>query len=148
MTNDKLIIREFQPNDIESLADLTTELGYATSIEQMTKRLETISQLDNYWTFVASFDSKIVGYIGINKNYLWEQDGHYLRIQALVVKKQFRRIGIGQKLIDTVEKLAKQTNTKLILINCGNRDERHSAHQFYSKMGFEPKSTGYIKKIE
>lgn len=148
MTKNDILIREFQLNDIASLADLTIVLGYNTTIEQMMKRMETIVQLDNYWTFVAVLDNNIVGYIGLNKNYFWEQDGHFIRIQALVVSKEYRRLSIGQKLIEAAEKLAKQINAKLIVLNCGNRDERKSAHQFYPKVGFEPKSTGYIKSIE
>ena len=143
-----IIIRDFYIEDISSMTELTNTLGYDTTIEQMTTRMETILQLDNYWTFVALLDRKIVGYIGLNKSYFWEQDGHYIRIQALVVNEEYRRIGVGQKLIKHAEKLALQINAKLLVLNCGNRDERDSAHKFYPKIGFEPKSTGYIKRIK
>jgi GNAT superfamily N-acetyltransferase len=148
MTVQSIIIREFQPKDITYLTELTNELGYDTTEEQMTERMNTIMKLDNYWTFVAVIDKKVVGYMGLNKNYFWEQDGHYLRVQALVVSNNFRRLGVGQKLINSTEQLARQTNTKFILLNCGNRDERQSAHQFYLKLGFEAKSTGYIKRLK
>lgn len=85
--------------------------------------------------------------IGLNKNYFWEQDGFYIRIQALVVGKTHRRLGIAQKLVEAVEKLAKEMGASAILLNCGNREEREAAHRFYPKIGFEAKSTGYIKKI-
>ena len=143
-----ILVRNFQLKDISSLTVLTNELGYATTEEQMTLRMKTIMHLDSYWTFVALINEKVVGYIGLNKNYLWEQDGHYLRIQALVVKHEFRQLGVGQKLIDKAEELARQTNTKSILLNCGKREERKMAHKFYSKVGFEPKSIGYIKKLK
>ena len=143
-----IIIRDFYIEDISSMTELTNTLGYDTTIEQMTTRMETILQLDNYWTFVALLDRKIVGYIGLNKSYFWEQDGYYIRIQALVVNEEYRRIGVGQKLIKHAEKLALQINAKLLVLNCGNRNERDSAHKFYPKIGFEPKSTGYIKRIK
>lgn len=110
--------------------------------------METILQLDHYWTFVAVVDEKVVGYIGLTKNYFWEQDGHFIRIQALVVDKELRRFGIGQKLIEAAETIARQINAKIIVLNCGNRDERQSAHQFYPRMGFQPKSTGYVKRLD
>lgn len=147
MKANDMLIREFQTEDIPAITELTITLGYDTTIEQMTTRMKTIAQLDNYWTFVAVLDETIVGYIGLNKNYFWEQDGHFIRTQALVVNKDHRRFGIGQKLIEQAEKLARQINANLIVLNCGNRDERQSAHQFYPKMGFEAKSTGYFKKI-
>ncbi len=147
--NDKnILVRNFHLNDTSSLTELTNELGYDTTVEQMNLRMKTIMQLENYWTFVALINEKVVGYIGLNKNYFWEKDGHYLKIQALVVNHQFRQLGVGQKLIDKAEELAIQTNSKSILLNCGNRDERKMAHKFYIKVGFEPKSTGYIKKLK
>ncbi|WP_316786894.1 GNAT family N-acetyltransferase [Pedobacter frigiditerrae] len=148
MKENNISIREFQIEDIPSITDLTLTLGYETTIEQMTTRMKTIAQLDNYWTFVAVLEETIVGYIGLNKNYFWEQDGHFIRIQALVVSKEHRRFGIGQKLIEQAEKLSNQINASLIVLNCGNKDERKSAHQFYPRMGFEAKSTGYAKKIK
>jgi GNAT superfamily N-acetyltransferase len=147
VTINNIFIRDFQLNDIACLTDLTITLGYDTTIEQMTTRMETILRLDNYWTFVAILDKNIVGYIGLNKNYFWEQDGHFIRIQALVVNKEYRRFGVGEKLINYTEKFARQIKANLIVLNCGNRDERKSAHQFYPKMGFEAKSTGYIKRL-
>ena len=147
MNANNISIREFQIEDIPSITDLTITLGYETTIEQMTTRMKTIAQLDNYWTFVAVLGQAVVGYIGLNKNYFWEQDGHFIRIQALVVSKEHRRFGIGQKLIEQAEKHASKINASLIVLNCGNKDERQSAHQFYPSMGFEAKSTGYFKKI-
>ena len=114
----------------------------------MTKRMETVNQLRNYWTYVAVIDKNVIGYMGLNKNYFWEQDGSYIRIQALVVDEKYRRLGVGQKLTEFAEKLARRLNIKAIILNCGNREERQAAHQFYSKMGFVPKSTGYIKRLD
>lgn len=148
MTQDNILIRDFQITDVNSLTDLTGELGYATTVEQMTTRMERILQLENYRTFVAVFDNIIVVYIGLNKNYFWEQDGCFVRIQALVVHTDYRRLGVGQKLIDAAENFARETDAKLIVLNCGNREERGAAHKFYPEMGFEPRSTGYVKRLD
>lgn len=147
MSEIDIVIRDFTLNDVAFLADLTNTLGYNTTVEQMKNRMETIINLDNYWTFVSVSKGKVIGYIGLNKNHMWEQDGCYLRIQALVVDKEYRRFGVGEQLIHAAEKLARQVNVKIILLNCGNRKERESAHKFYPKMGFQPKSTGYIKRL-
>ncbi len=146
-TEEKVFIREFQNDDIVSLTELTNQLGYETSIEQMTVRMERILSLDTYWTFVAVVNGQVAGYIGLNKNYFWEQDGCFIRIQVLVISKEYRRMGIGEKLIDAAERKAKEVDAKLIILNSGNKPEREAAHQFYPQMGFEAKSTGYIKNI-
>ncbi len=147
MTEETVSIRAFQKEDLPALTELTNQLGYETSIEEMSARMKQIQSLDNYWTFVAVVDQQVAGYIGLNKNYFWEQDGCFIRIQALVTNKEFRRLGIGQKLIEAVEKLGKEVGAKLMTLNCGNKPERESAHKFYPLMGFEAKSTGYIKNI-
>lgn len=147
MTETSITIRNFEPADLSSLTGLTNELGYVTTVEQMKARMETILLLPDHWTFVAVVGDKVIGYTGVSKNYFWEQDGCFIRIQALVVSQQHRRLGVAQKLIDAVEALARQVNARLIVLNCGNREERRQAHQFYPKMGFEPKSTGYVKRL-
>ena len=148
MYETSILIREFTLSDIPFLTELTNELGYDTTVKEMTARMNAIITLDNYWTLVAVTDDNVIGYIGLTKNYFWEQDGHYIRVQALVVSSKYRQLGVGQKLINSAEQLARQMNSKVILLNCGNRDERQSAHKFYPKVGFEPKSTGYIKRLK
>lgn len=142
-----VLIRDFQQADLLSLTSLTNELGYPTTIEQMTSRMETISRLNNCWTFVAVVKGCVAGYVGLIKNHFWEKDGHFLRIQALVVSKDYRKIGVGRELLLAVERLAKQTETEVIVLNCATRAERQSAHQFYPKIGFQASSIGYMKNI-
>lgn len=148
MTGATISIRDFQPGDMAGITALTNELGYPTTLEQMTARMNTLATQDNYRTFVAVINNQVAGYTGLCKNYFWEQDGHYLRIQALVVNRDHRRQGVGEQLIHAAEQMARQTGAKILLLNCGNREERQAAHQFYREMGFEPKSTGYIKYIQ
>ena len=63
MTPLSLSIRDFQAGDITSLTDLTNELGYPTTAEQMSTRMKTIAQLGNYWTFVAEYHKTVIGFI-------------------------------------------------------------------------------------
>ena len=103
MVQEPVSIRIFQKEDLPALTELTNQLGYETSVEQMAVRMEQIQNLNNYWTFVAVVNDGVAGYIGMNKNYFWEQDGCFIRIQALVISRDFRRMGIGEKLIDAAE---------------------------------------------
>jgi GNAT superfamily N-acetyltransferase len=143
----KLIIREFQTSDLPALAILNNELGYPTTEAEMKTRMEDILQNPDCRTAVAVLDNKPVGYMGLNKHFFWEQNGHFIRIQALVVKKELRGTGAGKKLIEYAEAWARETGTDLIFLNCGNKPEREGAHKFYPKMGFEAKSTGYVKRV-
>lgn len=140
-------IRPYESSDHTALATLTTELGYPTSPDQMFHRMHTMSRQESYRTFVAIQGQKVIGYAGVSKQSYWEKDGCFLRIQALVVSHEYRRSGVGKLLVEAAEKHAKSTGANAVLLNCGNREEREGAHHFYKRMGFEPKSTGYVKNV-
>lgn len=143
-----ITLRNFILIDIESLATLTTELGYPTTIEDMTSRMSEILQQPNSKTIVAELHGQIVGFMGMSKNLSWESNNCSLRIQALVVSEEYRKLGVGKALIDFAESYAKEIKAKSLILNCGNRYDREIAHRFYTALGFEAKTTGYRKEID
>lgn len=147
INNSKFIIRAADRNDTNPLSVLMNTLGYTTAVEEMTERFSNILLQGNYQTFVASSGGKIIGMIGTSYHYFYEQNGIYVRITALVTLPTYRRMGVGQALLEEVESWTKKIGATCILLNCGNREERKAAHDFYSTRGFEKKSTGYIKKL-
>ena len=147
MKNSSLILRDCIPADIESLATLTTELGYPTAASEMEVRLKEISENPNCRTIVAEQDEQIVGYMGLLKSSSWEHNECFVRIQALVVKSDYRKFGVGKSLIAYAESWGREIGARSITLNCGNREERAAAHKFYVSVGFEAKSTGYKKDV-
>ena len=145
MNNPKFIIRPADKNDINPLSVLMNTLGYTTTVEEMAGRFSNILLQGNYQTFVASFGGQVTGMIGASYHYFYEQNGIYVRITAFVTLPIYRRMGIGQALLEEVESWTKKIGATCILLNSGNREERKAAHDFYSTRGFEKKSTGYIK---
>ncbi|WPQ61497.1 GNAT family N-acetyltransferase [Chitinophaga sancti] len=142
------IIRPFNiDTDIPDTTVLTIELGYPSTEAQITQRMKAIQAASGYHTFVAVADHKVIGYIGINKQLAWEQDGTYFKIQALVVKQEYRKEGVGAALIQHTEAFAKAQGATYLLVNSGNRAERTAAHRFYQNQDFEPKSTGFRKVL-
>lgn len=141
-------IRPFHiTTDIPAITVLTIELGYPATEAQITQRMTAIQAAPDYYTFVAVAGDAIIGYIGINKQLAWELDGTYFKIQALVVKQEYRKEGVGAALIQYTEAFAKAQGATHLLVNSGNRDERVAAHKFYQNQGFEPKSTGFKKTL-
>ncbi|MCF6139529.1 GNAT family N-acetyltransferase [Pseudalkalibacillus berkeleyi] len=66
---------------------------------------------------------------------------------SFVVDSNYRRRGIGKKLMQEIESWARNQGVTAIALNSGNRKERKDAHQFYFSMGFEAKSIGYGKDL-
>ncbi|MBC9914991.1 hypothetical protein [Chitinophaga varians] len=79
----EVIIRDFNIDDTTSLAGLTHQLGYPTTAAEMSARMEMISQNPDYKTAVAVLGSNVVGYVGINRQWFWEQNGCFVRIQGI-----------------------------------------------------------------
>lgn len=147
MENEIVLFRPYHRDDVGSLAVLTSQLGYTTSLEDMQSRMESIEPLNDYKTIVAVLGKRVVGYIALHKGFFWEQNGCFIRIQALVVLNSHREKGIGRGLIKQAEIWAHEMEAQSILLNCGARPERDTAHQFYYSVGFQKKSVGYCKQI-
>jgi GNAT superfamily N-acetyltransferase len=142
-----LIIREATAADIFELTELMNELGYDTSQKEMEARFLNIQNHPDYTTFVATIDKQVTGMVGLTKNFFYERNGIYVRVVALVINSQFRKRGIGKKLMKASEDWAKIIGADIVLLNCGNREERSIAQRFYTKLGYQVKSSGFIKKI-
>ena len=142
-----IIIREAGMVDISALAELMNELGYNTTVDEMKTRFENIQNHIDHKTFIAIIDTDISGMVGVSKNYSYEQNGIYVRVLALVTHSRFRHKGIGKKLLEVAENWAREIGAEKILLNCGNREERAVAHLFYKKMGYQVKSSGFVKKL-
>lgn len=139
-----MVIRRASSKDINDLTSLMEQLGYPTSVEQMRVRFE---ETPNHYTLVAEYDGKVVGMIGFHTGVLYNSDGIYARVIAFVVDSNYRNKGIGRRLLSEAEKYAKNLDADGIGLNSGNRAERENAHQFYKKMGYCVKSTGFVKRL-
>ena len=140
-------IREAELTDISALTELMNQLGYDTTTDEMKIRFSNIQNHKDYKTLIATADKQVAGMVGMAMNYSYEQNGIYVRVLALVTKKDFRQNGIGKNLMEAAEKWAKEMGAGKILLNCGNREERTIAQQFYQKLGYQIKSSGFIKNL-
>ena len=147
MQDKQINIREAEMTDIFALTKLMNELGYDTTIDEMKIRFTSIQNHEDYKTFIATSNTQVVGMVGMTKNYFYEQNGIYIRVVALVINYGFRQNGIGRKLMEASENWAREVGADTILLNCGNREERTIARQFYQTLGYQIKSSGFIKKL-
>ena len=136
---DDLIVRSAQSEDVEALANLMTDLGYPTSSEDMYRRFEAISADPSYTTLVAERGGKVLGMVGLHFERLYESDGNFARIMALVVGSEHRGRGVGRTLISAAEDWARRRGATDVMLTTHKR--RTDAHRFYRSMGYE--ATGY-----
>jgi GNAT superfamily N-acetyltransferase len=142
------IIRPAVEDDIPALAILMNELGYTTSTEDMRMRYAALTAHADYATWVAVIEEQVIGMIGLIRQLYYEKNGICIRIGALVINSHYRKKGIGKLLMQKAEEWATETGASQVLLNSGNREERKDAHAFYQHLGFEPKTTGFVKTIK
>ncbi|HUP13906.1 MAG TPA: GNAT family N-acetyltransferase [Niastella sp.] len=141
------MIRQAGEANVAALALLMNELGYPTTITEMRTRYEALSSHTDYATWVAVCNGVVVGMIGLLRNLYFEKNGIYIRVGALVVNKEYRKMGLGKALVQKSIDWAVELGAQHVLLNSGNREERRDAHAFYLHLGFEPKTTGFVKTI-
>lgn len=135
-------------HDITQLIPLLDELGYPASVEKLQKRLNIMAHDPHYFTFIVHDAQKIIGFMGCIKQYAWQYDGFLLRIEAFIIKQEYRHQGLGQQFLSFVEGFARKHAIHQIILNSGNRPERQAAHHFYRQNGFTVSSTGFSKKLD
>ena len=140
-------IRDAREGDIPQLTILMAELGYPTTDEHVSVRFASVSKHPDYRTLVITDNDIAIGMAGLAKGIWYEKDGTFVRILAFVVSEDYRGKGIGKLLIASVEEWARELGANSVILSSGNRDERIGAHIFYQNLGYEIKSSGFIKQF-
>jgi GNAT superfamily N-acetyltransferase len=140
-------IRDVSKNDIPQLSVLMTHLGYPATDTEVDTRLNNVSQNPDYRTLVITEGEQVIGMTGLVKGFWYEKNGTYVRILVFVIRQDQRGRGIGKLLIKAVEDWAVMLGANSVILSSGNRDERIGAHHFYQNLGYEIKSSGFIKQL-
>ena len=138
-------IRAARLRDAPELAALMCELGYETTSDDMSARLESILADACYSTFVAQIGKELCGMIGTMTHMSHEHNDLSGKIVALVASKKQRRSGVGRALIAAAEKdFAKRNVTRVTLTT---RLERDAAHRFYEAFGYARAGFRFAKNL-
>ena len=143
----EILVRTLERDDYKAICDLITiELGYDNlNIENTFKRLDAIQNHEDYQTFVAVHNTKVVGFIGLYKGIAFNIDGEDLQIIALAVNKEYQNKGVGAQLLVKAEQYAQDKNIVLLCLNSGLHREK--AHTFYEHRGYAKKSYSFKKLL-
>ena len=138
-------LRPVDLSDSAVLALLMGVLGYPTSAEQMCARLNAILADPDYHTVVAEVAGRVRGMVGLRRGHLFELDGPYVQLVAIVVDADYQGRGIGAALVRYAEAWARDQGAARISLTSGK--QRHLAHRFYERLGFEANGLRYVKGL-
>ena len=120
-------IRPFEPNDLEQVYEIELD---SFSIPWRKEDLHKDAVLNNLSIYlVAVCDNKIIGYAG-----MWHvvNEGH---ITNIAVSAPYRKMGIGYRLIEGLERIAKERS--MIGITLEVRMNNTAAQRLYMKNGYK-----------
>ena len=91
---------------------------------------------DRYGIFIAKAQNRVIGFIACDSKWFSKKDGGIVgAIHEIVVDPEFRRKGVGLKLIKTAIEYLKKKNLQTVELWVG--DENIPARKLYEKVGFK-----------
>ncbi|MFG6326635.1 MAG: GNAT family N-acetyltransferase [Lachnospiraceae bacterium] len=140
-------IREIENKDYTSIGAIWREaLGFlSTADEIVVETFEKMKEDSRYRTFVADVNGTVVGFVTTVKTLAIDHPNGYMKVNGLAVLSEFQHCGIGKKLMEHVEKLAREQNVSMIGLASGF--QRTGAHEFYEHLGYEKSSFWFRKRM-
>jgi len=130
-----LKVRRARSADAARVAELSGQLGYPATAEEMRLRLRRIRATSQHVVFVAeSPDEGVVGWLHVSRQPLLEVEIR-AEINGLIVAEKFRSLGAGARLVTAGEDWARKHGCKSMSVRSNVIRER--AHKFYERCGFE-----------
>ncbi len=127
-------IRLARLGDAAEIAELSGQLGYPASVDEMSARLARLLPDPDYFIAVADGPpGSLLGWIGAEYRILLEL-GEEIEIVGLVVRQGTRRTGVGKALLAAAEAWARGRGLDSIRVR--SNVARSDSHPFYERMGY------------
>ena len=138
-------VRPVRGADAPGCAELVTQLGYPTSLDQMQTRLRVLASHDAVGFVAEVPDRALLGLAGGSITAAWESDRPFGRLDVLIVHDAARGTGVGSALVAAVEEWARARGAGNLVLTSGK--QRHEAHRFYAARGYEATGIRLIKRL-
>jgi len=135
-------IRPMVGADVARVADLTTQLGYPSTDEQIAARFAEVDARPDQAVLVATDESDTaIGWVQVGRIAALAE-GDVAMIAGLVVGEGQRSAGVGAELLDAAEAWAAQHGARTMSVR--SRTERARAHRFYEAHGYRQVKLSHV----
>jgi len=141
----KVFIREVEETDYQSLLPLWHQFAKTAVMDDLINHFERIKDDENYKTFVALYEDRVVGFIASVRYYGVGIENSYMIITGSAVSMSAHNRGVGTKLLQHLERYAKESEVFSIYLN--SELNHTEAHAFYEHNGFFKHSFGFGKTL-
>jgi GNAT superfamily N-acetyltransferase len=127
-------IRSAQPSDHARIAELSGQLSYPSTLEEIARRLQGLKTSAEAAVFVAELETgEIAGWIAVFVYRTVEVDAR-AEVSGLVVDERFRSQRVGERLLARAEEWARENGCQAIGLRSNVIRDR--AHAFYERHGY------------
>lgn len=137
----KFKIRPAVLHDVSSIHELSWQLGYTPSLQQVKNNLEITLRHPDFEVVVIEHNQCVVGWMNLHRRVRIE-DVAFLQIVALVTDEKVRGMGFGKKLLQYAQLRAQ--DQQLAFLGLYSSKRRHEAHGFYESAGFKKIKESYF----
>jgi GNAT superfamily N-acetyltransferase len=132
-TKTELKLRRAKKSDAPRIAELSGELGYPATTEEIKARLAQLKPAAQHAVFLAEVDKLVVGWIHVSVAPLLEVPRR-AEVNGLIVADGQRSHGAGAKLLEAAEGWARAKGCKGMSVRSNVIRDR--AHAFYQRHGY------------
>jgi GNAT superfamily N-acetyltransferase len=133
-------VRLAQVSDADAIVALTEQLGYKVEPAAVADRLSRLLARTDHQVVVAESDGRAVGWIHVALTECIDS-GAFVTVGGLVVDREYRKRGIGRRLLAYAEEWAIQRGCTVVRLSSSAR--RTEAHAFYRRAGYANLKTQY-----
>jgi GNAT superfamily N-acetyltransferase len=127
-------VRVARIGDAERVAQLSGELGYPSSTEDIRQRLRDLDASSDDAVLVADVEGRVAGWVHVGRVLSVEYDA-LAEVRGIVVDSTARSRGIGAALLHAAEDWAMRAGLREIRVR--SQLMRQRAHRFYLERGYE-----------
>jgi len=124
---------------------LIGQLGYPTSADAVRERVERLWSSEADRLVVAELDGEVIGLASLHISLSIAYDEPAAKLTGIVVDERHRRRGVGQALVEELEREAERRGCCLVFLTTSGR--REDAHAFYKRIGFEETGRRFTKQF-
>ncbi len=136
-------IRPATADDADRIAALFTEEGYPSGPSDILDRLGRFDSLYSR-VLVADHDGEVLGFVAVHALPRFEHSDRIVRVMALVVDEGVRERGVGRRLMEAAEDVAREVGAAFVEVTAGHH--RPDAARLYVELGYDASVAAYLRK--
>lgn len=128
-------VRDYREDDLDSVNTILNEAFNCT---------KNNFNYDNMRELVICVDNNVCGYLLLTKVFNPIKNNNYMLVDYVCVSSKYRNLGLGKKLLEKVDEIAKEDKVLYIQLTCSRF--REAAHKLYESCGYIKRDSDIFRK--